>query len=233
MQRRLLLAAACGLAIPGAATLAGCASRPAGWETPQMAELLASTQRKRAAADGGIKAQMARQKLLMALVNEPDLPEWHAQRENMALAIGDRSFDKPFDRVFDSMTVALSTLGSRVNNMERSSGYITASIPSLGPTQTASMHKAAIRQYATAKGYPASLLDRSADDRFQLDVEGSSSMMMRSMAGMTLSLVRQGKIRTKVKLRFDNVYYPELVAEYYKLVWTAVDKQMFLDQSLD
>ncbi|MEP7303557.1 MAG: hypothetical protein ABI699_18735, partial [Caldimonas sp.] len=129
---------------------------------------------------------------------------------------------------------ALSTLGSRVNNMERSSGYITASIPSLGPTRTALMHKAAIRQYATAKGYPASVLDRSAEnDLFQLDVEGSSSMMMRNMAGMTLSLVRQGKTRTKVKLRFDNVYYPELVAEYYKLVWTAVDKQMFLDQSLD
>ena len=233
MQRRLLLAAACGLAIPGAATLAGCASRPAGWETPQMSELLAATQRKRGAADGGIDAQMARQKLLMALVNEPDLAEWHAQREKMALAIGDRSFDKPFDRVFDSMTVALSTLGSRVNNMERGSGYITASIPSLGPTRTASIHKAAIRQYATAKGYPDSLLDKSADDRFQLDVAGSSSMMMRSMAGMTLSLVRQGRTGTKVKLRFDNVYYPELVAEYYKLVWAAVDKQMFLDQSLD
>jgi hypothetical protein len=95
------------------------------------------------------------------------------------------------------------------------------------------MHKAALRQYATAKGYSASLLDRSADDRFELDVEGSSHMMMRSMAGLTLSLVRQGRTRTKVKLRFDNVYYPELVAEYYQLVWAAVDKQMFLDQSLD
>ena len=232
MQRRLFLAAACGLTMP--ATLSGCASRPAtGWETPQVAELLAASQRRRTAADSGIDKQMARQKLLMALVNEPDLPEWHAQREKMALAIGDRSFDKPFDRVFDSMTVALSTLGSRVNNMERSSGYLTASIPSLGPTQTASMHKAAIRQYATAKGYPASLLDSSADDGFELDIEGSSHMMMRNMAGMTLSLVRQGRTRTKVKLRFDNVYYPELVAEYYQRVWAAVDKQMFLDQSLD
>lgn len=234
MQRRLFLAAACGLALPGAAALSGCASRATGWDSPQMAELLAAQQRRRGSADAGIDNQMARQRLLMSLVNEPDLPEWHAQREKMALAIGDRSFEKPFDRVFDSMTVALSTLGSRVNNMERSSGYITASIPSLGPTRTASMQKAAIRQYAAAKGYPASLLDRSAaDGPFELDVEGSSGMMMRHMAGMTLSLVRQGKVQTKVKLRFDNVYYPELVAEYYRLVWTAVDKQMFLDQSLD
>ena len=225
MHRRLFLIVAGGLA--------GCASRPFGTDASQMADLLASSQRRQGGAAGGFDDMMAKQKLLMAMMNEPDLPEWHAQREKTALAIGDRSFDKPFDRVFDSMTVALSTLGSRVNNMERSSGYITASIPSLGPTRTASMQKAAIRQYATAKGYPASVLDKSAGNGIDLDVEGSSSMMMRNTAGMTLSLVRQGRAQTKVKLRFDNVYYPELVAEYYKLVWTTVDKQMFLDQSLD
>ena len=130
------------------------------------------------------------------------------------------------------MTVALATLGSRVNNMERSSGYLSASIPGLGPTRTAAMHKTALRQYAAARGYPASIFDRS-DEHFDLDIESTSHMMTRGMAGMTLSLVRQGKKRTKVKLRFDNVFYPELVAEYYKVVWSAVDKQMFLDQSLD
>lgn len=231
MQRRFFLAAISGLS--GTAFLSGCASRSAGMDSTQMADLMASAQRRRGGGEGGMDDMMARQKLLMSMINEPDLPEWHAQREKMALAIGDRSFEKPFDRVFDSMTVALSTLGSRVNNMERASGYITASIPSIGPTRTASMNKAALRQYASAKGYPASLLDRSADGGFGLDVEGSSGMMMRHMAGMTLSLVRQGRTLTKVKLRFDNVYYPELVAEYYQLVWTAVDKQMFLDQSLD
>jgi hypothetical protein len=174
----------------------------------------------------------AKHKLMQDVMNNPDLPAWHAQREKMALAVGDRTFDKRFERVFDSMTVALATLGARVNNMERVSGYITASLPPLRPEQADAMQRDGLRQYAVAKGYPASALDKG-DSAFDLDVGGTTGMMSRGMAGMTLSLVRQGPTQTKVKLRFDNVYYPALVAEYYKAVWTAVDKQMFLDQSLD
>ena len=94
------------------------------------------------------------------------------------------------------------------------------------------MQRDGLRQYAAAKGYPASALDKS-ESAFDVDVGGTSGMMARGMAGLTLSLVRQSAARTKVKLRFDNVYYPALVGEYYKTVWAAVDKQMFLDQSLD
>jgi hypothetical protein len=174
----------------------------------------------------------AKQKLMQDVMNNPDLPAWHAQREKMSLAIGDRTFDKGFERVFDSMTVALATLGSRVNNMERVSGYITASLPALGPDKVEAMQRDGLRQYAVAKGYPASAADKG-NGAFDIDIGATSGMMARGMAGLTLSLVRQGGRQTKVKLRFDNVYYPELVAEYYKTVWAAVDKQMFLDQSLD
>jgi hypothetical protein len=45
--------------------------------------------------------------------------------------------------------------------------------------------------------------------------------------------VRQAASQTKVKIRFDNIYYPRLVEEYYKLVWTTVDKQIFLDKGID
>jgi hypothetical protein len=179
-----------------------------------------------------LDAMNAKHKLMQDMMNNPDLPAWHAQREKMALAVGDRTFDKRFERVFDSMTVALATLGARVNNMERVSGYITASLPPLRPEQADAMQRDGLRQYATAKGYPANALDKS-ESAFDLDVGGTTGMMSRGMAGMTLSLVRQGPARTKVKLRFDNVYYPALVGEYYKTVWAAVDKQMFLDQSLD
>ena len=64
-------------------------------------------------------------------------------------------------------------------------------------------------------------------------MSSTAGMMTRGMAGLTLSLTRQGPKQTKVKLRFDNVYYPEALDEYYKLVWAAVDKQMFLDTALD
>jgi len=173
---------------------------------------------------------VVKQQLMQDVMNNPDLPAWHAQREKMALAIGDRTFDKRFERVFDSMTVALATLGARVNNMERVSGYITASLPPLAPEKADAMQRDGLRQYAVAKGYPPSTADKGAGG-FDFDVGGG--LMTRTMAGMTLSLVRQGARQTKVKLRFDNLYYPALVAEYYQTVWAAVDKQMFLDQSLD
>ena len=69
------------------------------------------------------------------------------------------------------------------------------------------------------------------DDLF--DLEGTLGMMERNIGGVTLSLVRQGEKQTKVKLRFDKVYYPSQVQEFYRMVWAAVDKQIFLDQALD
>jgi hypothetical protein len=52
-------------------------------------------------------------------------------------------------------------------------------------------------------------------------------------AGLTLSMVKQSAQQTKVKLRFDGIYYPRQVEELYKRVWAEVDKQMFLDKALD
>jgi hypothetical protein len=177
-------------------------------------------------------SMLAQQRLMQDLMDSPDLPAWHAQREKMALAVGDRTFQRGFDRVFDSMTIALATLGSRVNNMERASGYITASIPDLGPATTQALQREGLRQYAQVKGYPPGIVDRKGEG-FELDVGATSSALARGMAGLTLTLTRQGPGQTKVKLRFDNVYYPALVNEYYKAVWAAVDKQMFLDNALD
>ena len=174
---------------------------------------------------------MAKQRLVTDMMSSPDLPAWHEQREKMSMALGDRQFDKGFDRVFDSMTVALATLGCRVQNMERVSGYITASIPELPPAQLQALQNEGTRQYAVSKGYPADIMDRKGG-AYDFDFD-PNSMMTRGMAGLTLSMVKQGPETTKVKLRFDNVYYPGLIDEYYKVVWQAVDKQMFLDKGLD
>ncbi len=225
MKRRAFL-------FSGIALLSGCGAVGMGRGGGDMGGFAEMMRKQQEQAMQGMENIGAKQKLMQDLMNNPDLPAWHAQREKMALAVGDRTFDKSFERVFDGMTVALATLGSRVNNMERVSGYITASIPDLGPAKTQAMQKDGMRQYAVAKGYPPTLVDQSGG-AFDFDVGGTSNMMARSMSGLTLSLVRQSAKQTKVKLRFDNVYYPELVNEYYKTVWAAVDKQMFLDQSLD
>jgi hypothetical protein len=44
-------------------------------------------------------------------------------------------------------------------------------------------------------------------------------------------MTRQAGERTRVKLRFNSVYYPRTVEALYKRVWDAVDKQVFLDRS--
>ena len=58
-------------------------------------------------------------------------------------------------------------------------------------------------------------------------------MFERQGAGLTLTMTHQTEERTKVKLRFDNVYYPRTVEELYKRVWDAVDKQICLDRATD
>jgi hypothetical protein len=50
---------------------------------------------------------------------------------------------------------------------------------------------------------------------------------------MTISLVKQSPTQTKVKIRFSNVNYPAELQEYYKIVWPAIDKQIFLDKAVD
>jgi hypothetical protein len=167
------------------------------------------------------------------VMKNPDLPAWHAQREKMALAIGDRVFDKGFDRVFDSMITALATLGCRVSNMERVSGYLTATIPQLPPEQQESLHREALAQYAQIKGYPPSVLNKEGPMGMNIDMDFSAMMERGGGAGLTLSMVKQAARQTKVKLRFDGAYYPRRVDELYKKVWAEVDKQMFLDKALD
>lgn len=208
-------------------TLTGCGFGPMG-RSPDMDVLMRQSVEQQEAMMGDMDVLMVKQKLMQDMMSNPDLPVWHDQREKMALSLGDRQFDKSFDRVFDSMVTALATLGCRVHNMERVSGYITASIPELPPQQLQALQKDGTRQYAVAKGYDADVVDRKTS--FDID---PNVMMGRYTSGLTLSMVKQGPELTKVKLRFDNVYYPLLVEEYYSVVWRAVDKQMFLDKGLD
>ena len=180
-------------------------------------------------------AMTAKMSFSQEIMKNPDLPEWYSQREKMALAVGDRVFDKGFERVFESMITALASLGCRVNNIERNSGYITASLPQLPPDQQSSLRNEARTQYAQIRGYPASVLQKGGLMGMDMDMDMDTSGMMErgGGAGLTLSMVKQGTRQTKVKLRFDGIYYPRQVDELYRKVWAEVDKQMFLDKALD
>lgn len=177
-----------------------------------------------------IGAMQQRQKFMQDLMANPDLPPWHDEREKLTMAQGDRVFDKPFDQVFDGMVMALATMGSRVTNMDRNTGYITGSLPDLGPERTQQLRADSLAEYAQIKGYPPSVLQ--SQGMFDMGATMSQNMIGRG-SGLTLTMVRQSPQQTKVKVRFDNVYYPKAELDLYQHVWVAVDRQMFLDRALD
>lgn len=229
------------VALLAVATVAGCGTRMNldGLMEQQAANIELQSQDRSSARQ--------KQRLMQDVMKNPDTPQWHEQRQKIVMGLGDRVFDKSFNRVFDSMTVALATLECKVENMERASGYITASLPGMPPQQRDGLRAEALRDFAASKGYPPDLLDKprkKADagqrqrvalvDVDDLDFESATmGMLDQYYGGVTLSLVRQSATQTKVKLRFDKVYYPPQVQEYYRMVWAAVDKQIFLDQALD
>jgi hypothetical protein len=211
-----------------AVIVSGCSGRGMFGTQPSPMESMMAQQN---ASNDMMNGMMAKQRFQQEMMKNPDLPAWHAQREKMAMAVGDRVFDKGFDRVFDSMITSLASLGCRVNNMERASGYITASIPQLPPEQQEGLRKEALAQYAQAKGFPPSVL--KSQGPYDIDFDMGAMMERHGGAGLTLSMVKQGARQTKVKMRFDGAYYPRQVEELYKKVWAEVDKQMFLDKALD
>ncbi len=177
---------------------------------------------------GTTQPQWQRQQAVtQQLLRQPDIPEWHAQREKVAEALGDRVFDKDFDRVFGSLTVALSSTGARVATMEKQSGFIsvTSARSLLPPDQIQQLaHQGAV-EYCQ---YYKLAYDGIADTIWLQNASPNGSQ-----ASMTISLVKQSARQTKVKLRFAGANYPPMLEELYKVVWPSLDKQIFMDQGTD
>jgi len=74
-------------------------------------------------------------------------------------------------------------------------------------------------------------LERRGKD--YLDPDMASGMMGRFGTTLTVSLVKQSKNQTKVKLRFNGIYYPKKLEECYRIVWPKLDKQIFVDKEID
>lgn len=171
--------------------------------------------------------------------SNPDTDAWYNQRQKLAEAMGDRVFDKDYGRVFDSLVLAVSTLELKVTNMERESGYIEASGISLPPSEAKAMREAAVNDWCHQNGLDPSVLHKQFNTSTYQGMSDSfdmSSMMAKydtMQKSLTFQLVKMGDNQTKVKLRFAGVYYPAEVEAYYKIVWQAVDKQIFVDQNIE
>ena len=171
-----------------------------------------------------------KQELMQKLMSDPQVPAWYTTREKITLSVGDRVFDKSFDQVFDGMTVALASLEANVNNMDRTSGYITSAVPRQRPERAEQLHNASLVEYCKANGYDPSLLKKEGPYDMDVDMFKNIGRMQQAM---TISMVKQSPTQTKVKIRFSNVNYPPELQEYYQVVWRAVDKQIFMDKNLD
>lgn len=167
-------------------------------------------------------------RLMQKLMKDPDRPEWYRQREQIIQARGDRVFDKEFDQVFDSLTIALATLGVHIENMERQSGYISARGNLLRPEQTKQLRHDGLVEWCRLNGDDPSLLE--VRGKYHMDPAFGIGMH-NMMTGLTISLVKQSEKQTKVKLRFANLYYPKQLEECYNVTWPAIDKQIFLDKA--
>lgn len=174
---------------------------------------------------------MSQSRLMQHLMKEPDLPEWYNQREQVTQAIGDRVFDKSFSRIFDSLTVAIASMGMTVDNMERESGYIVAHGQILPPAQAKQLRSEELTAWCIAKGYNPSLLEQRG--KWDMDPDMGSGMMQQFGTTLTISLVKQSENQTKVKLRFNGIYSPKKLEECYKIVWPKLDKQIFIDKEID
>ncbi len=174
---------------------------------------------------------MSQSKLMQHLMKEPDTPVWYNQREQITKALGDRVFDKDFNRVFDSLTVALASMGMTVDNMERQSGYIAAHGQILPPERAKQLRSEELTSWCKTNGYDPSLVEIKRGD--MIDPDMGSGMMGKFGTTLTISLVKQLEKQTKVKLRFNGVYYPGTLEESYKSVWPGIDKQIFIDKGTD
>lgn len=180
-----------------------------------------------------------KQRISAKFTSNPDTDGWHEARQKISAAMGDRDFDQGFARVFDSLTLAVADLELKVNNMERESGYLSASGMTLPPTEAKAMRKEAVVEWCKGNGFDHTVLDRqfkTSQMQQAGDMLDMSEMMARydkMQKGLTFQLVKMGEERTKVKLRFSEVYYPGEVETYYKVIWQAVDKQIFVDETIE
>lgn len=185
------------------------------------------------------KIVQKRQEITTKFTQSPDTDTWNDQRKKLALASGDRVFDKDFGRVFDSLVVALGNLELTVKSMERTSGFISANGITLPPSEARQMSREAVNEWCNQNGYDSTILDKQLKTEeirgmvTMLDSAGMMGKYEKAQKTLTFQLVKLGDNQTKVKLRFADVYYPGEVENYYKLVWQAVDKQIFVDQNIE
>ena len=153
---------------------------------------------------------------------------WGEENKRQNAALGERTYDKDYDLVFTAVITAFADMGFSVKNMERQSGYILAEGPMpLSPEREAELGKEAVKE-----------VNRVSPITYRV-APGNATQ------AATMTIIRMGEKRTKVKMRIATVaiagnsyahyysLYPPLLEAEYQKMWQGLEKQIFLDENLD
>lgn len=153
---------------------------------------------------------------------------WKEQNKRQNQAMGERVYNKQFDLVFTAIITGLADIGLPIRNMERMSGYILAE----GPLPISVEEETRICETMVQE------LNSVSPRRWNLTPGNAKH-------SATITILRVGNGQTKVKIRISvidirttasTVYsaiYPPILEEEYKVVWRAIERQVFLDEHLD
>ncbi len=152
-----------------------------------------------------------------------ELQNSYIERNNrLNLALGERVYDKSFNRIFDAIIIGMPDTGYTVKNMEKSSGYIFAEGKyEMPPDQFIRMVEEMRQEIRNVSGFK---------------IKNDIIYEAREVDAVSISLLSFGNQQTKVKIRIKTDApntYPPYLEEIYKSVWRAIERQVFLDENLD
>lgn len=153
--------------------------------------------------------------------------QWKQDNERLANSLGERMFEKDRGLVFSAILVACANSGLPVKNTDRESGYVLAEGPLPLPADEAMRFA---KQCAED-------LTRAAGGSWQ-------ALPNNAFYSVTVTVAKIAPAKTRVRLRIaarttqqaaniSNDIYPPIAEELYKMLWSRIEKEIFLQENLD
>jgi hypothetical protein len=155
--------------------------------------------------------------------------QWSIENKKQNTALGEKVYDKVPKTVISAIITGVSSTGLTIKNIDRESGFVLAE----GPLPISLEKETELGEEMVRK------LRRVAPSRLWRATTGTA------VHSFTFNVLKTGDNKTKVKLRIssvavklaaENVYhgiYPPILVEEFRVVWEGIEKQLFLDESLD
>jgi hypothetical protein len=155
--------------------------------------------------------------------------EWSIKNRQQHLAHGEKVFDKPKDEVFSSIVTAFADLGYTVKNMERESGYILGEGDMAVPmTERQKLAQDMCDELNRIDKRPPPWKPKVGNTTYAI-----SATVMALSPQKTKVKLRIGSTEVRGAAAVNSGTFPPLLDAHYAAIWRGIDRQIFLDQSLD